>query len=134
MRRGEGDLVHNVLIYWVLLLLFAFSMFTFISRHQGNVQAWEAYYGFVLAKTIDNAHAGDVVRLDVSPAVAIGARYRQNTNAERMFLLSNEHHEVGVQLRSGMPYWYAFVTNKTIGNWHMDTTGSRTLLIFEVKA
>lgn len=134
MKRGEGNLVSNVLIYWVLLLVFAFSMFTFISRHQGNVYAWEAYYGFILAKTIDNAQPGDVVRVDVSPAVQIGAKYWKNTGAEHMFVLNDAHHEVGVQLRPGSMYWYSFVTAKQVGNWHVDTSGSRTIVVFEVKA
>lgn len=134
MKRGEtNDLIENTVIYWVLLLLFTATMITFIVRHQGGVDKWEEYYAFVIAETIDRAQPGDVISLDVSAPVQIGVRNKV-VSASEMFVLNRGNHEVGVRLRSENTYWYSYVTNKTIANWHIDSSGDATLLVFEVHA
>ncbi|MBM3230636.1 hypothetical protein FJZ22_03225 [Candidatus Pacearchaeota archaeon] len=134
MKRGEGNgMIENTVIYWIILLLFAGILATFVTRHQGTVDRWEEYYAFSLAQTINRAHAGDVIRVDVSSAVSLGARNKL-TDVQSMFLINQEKREVGIRLRPGMVYWYPYVRAVTVSNWKVDISGSASVLMFEVQA
>lgn len=134
MKRGEGNgLLEGTVIYWVILLMFAGILGTFVLRHQGTTDRWEDYYAFVIAQTIDKAQPGDVIVLDVSAPVQIGARNKVAT-VDEMFVLQEGRQEVGVRLRAGKAHWYSYLRDVSVSNWHVDRAGEKVTLVFEVGA
>jgi hypothetical protein len=97
-KGSEGEIAFDYIIYTVLLVVFALSMFMVVNNYKSGGAVWEDFYAKEIVKVINNARVGDEITLDVHKATEIAKENEQSFSL--IFSFDNQKNEVCVKLGS----------------------------------
>ena len=119
-KRGSGlDAInHNVIFIIFLLVMVGIALYFVVSRLNSS-GVMEEKYAKEIALSLDAAHPGMVITLNMSDAVAAAEKSLGEKNLDKM--VSIKGNQVTVKLTSGgQGYTYSFFNNVTLTNYYLD--------------
>lgn len=118
-KRGAGTdaLYHNIVFIIFLLLMIGVSLYFVISRLNSS-GVMEEKYAKEIALSLDAAHPGMMITLNMSDAIAAAEKGLGEKNLDKMVSIKNN--QVTVKLTSGGPgYTYSFFNNVNVTNYYL---------------
>ena len=99
-KKGDGaDLLRNNVAYFIIFILFFMGMFLFVSSKINNTYFWEHFYAKEIARAVDFAQHGDVVKIDVTLVSKLAGK--NGKNLDEVFVFDNENGKIIVSLGKG---------------------------------
>jgi hypothetical protein len=96
-RKGESDILWDQVVYLILGALFVIAVGSFIYMQTNSAGVWGEFYLKRVIVTLNSAHPGDEVVIEVHKATEI-AKKNGITNFDSIFNFNNAEKLVCVQL------------------------------------
>lgn len=123
-RRGSGTdvLNHNVIFIVFLVAMMAFVIIFVVSKLNGS-GVMEEKYCKEIALSLDAAHPGMIISLNMSDAIKYAEKSIGESNLAK--IVSIKGNQVTVKLTGNGPgYTYSFFNNVTITNYYLDKSNN----------
>lgn len=121
-KRGSGAdiLNHNVIFIILLLIIMVAAMYFVISKLNGS-GVMEEKYAKEIALSLDAAHPGMMITLNMSDAVKYAEKNLGEKNIGK--IVSIKGNQVTVKLaQEGAGYTYSFFNNVNVTNYYLDNS------------
>jgi len=122
MNKKGVDLLHNVIIFIILNVVFFVALIFFVSWASAGTIITEQTYSKQIALIIDQAKPGSVVEIDVSDL--LGLAIKNDFNILETISIDNDENRVQVRVIEGEGHGYNFFTKKEV-LWGLDKKTGR---------
>jgi hypothetical protein len=125
MINKRGDLLHEELIFIILVIVFYSAMIIFSTRAGSGATFVEQTYAKKIALLIDQGKPGTTIELEVNDVFSIADKNK--INRQETITINNEKNNVIVKADKGEGYSFDFFSENTI-KWGLNTKTQKLVL------